>query len=135
MIDHRYSERGSEPWQRGPTGANVTASSSGVAGSKTSYGSNGASSNVLGNGIGISSGGSSWSGNGSTQQDRWNSSSSSMAPVARSMTSSGGFSSSWSGPAPPLNSSVYPSGSMNMNSSVIGQSGTVGYSGDRYSRH
>lgn len=137
-IDHRYNERVSEPWQRGPSSANAPVSSGGVGSSKTNYGSNGSGNTMLGNGVGLSSN-TSWSGNGSTQQDRWSASSSSLMPVGRSMASSGSFNNNWTGSAPPLSGSTqYNPATGNigsLNNPVIGQSGSVGYSADRYSRH
>ncbi|XP_046451362.1 scaffold attachment factor B2-like isoform X2 [Daphnia pulex] len=136
--DHRYNERVSEPWQRGPSSANAPVSSGGVGSSKTNYGSNGSGNTMLGNGVGLSSN-TSWSGNGSTQQDRWSASSSSLMPVGRSMASSGSFNNNWTGSAPPLSGSAqYNPATGNigsLNNPVIGQSGSVGYSADRYSRH
>ena len=137
-IDHRYNERASEPWQRGPTGANASASSGGVGSSKTNYGSNG-NSNMLGNGVGLSANNNSWSGNGSAQQDRWGASSSSLMPVGRAMASTGSFNSNWTTSAPPLSGSTQynpATGAISgLNNTVIGQSGSVSYSADRYSRH
>lgn len=138
ISDHRYNERGSEPWQRGPTGVNVSASSSGVGNSKTNYGSNGSSGTTLGNGVGLSTSGNSWSSNGNAQTDRWNSSSTTLIPAGRSISTSGVFSNNWTGSAPPLGSSVYnPSAGAinNLSNAVLGQTGPVTYSGDRYSRH
>ncbi|XP_057375910.1 scaffold attachment factor B2-like isoform X2 [Daphnia carinata] len=135
--DHRYNERGSEPWQRGPSGANAPASSSGAGSSKAAYGSNASGSNMLGNGVGSSSSTNGWSGNGSVQQDRWNTSSS-LLPVGRSLGAplSGTFNGNWTGSAPPLSSVYNPATAIGgLNNPIVGQSGSVNYSADRYSRH
>ena len=138
-VDNRYNERASEAWQRGPTGVNAPAASGGVGNSKTNYGSNGNGNSMLTNAGGLSSN-SSWSGNGSAQQDRWSASTSSLMPVGRSMASSGSFNSNWTGSAPSVlgGSTQYnPAAAAigGLNNAVIGQSGAVNYSADRYSRH
>lgn len=138
LIDHRYNERVSEPWQRGPTGASVPAASSVVGSSKTNYVSNGSGTNMLGNGVGLTSSGNSWSGNGNAQPDRWGSSSTMMAPGGRSMATTGAFNSNWTGSAPPLSSGVYnpAAGTIaSLNNATLAPSGSVSYSNDRYSRH
>lgn len=134
VLDHRYNERGSEPWQRGAAGVGSSVSSTGATApsSKVSYGPNG-SSNLVG---GMTSNGNGWSGNGSATADRW--SSSNMIPVGRGMTS-GGFSNSWTGSAPPpLSTSVYNPSATNiggLGNPGLGPSGPSNYTGDRYSRH
>uniref|UniRef100_A0A0P5KP82 Scaffold attachment factor B2 n=1 Tax=Daphnia magna TaxID=35525 RepID=A0A0P5KP82_9CRUS len=135
--DHRYNERGSEPWQRGPAGANAPAPNSGAGSSKATYGSNASGSGMLGNGVGSSSSTNGWSGNGSVQQDRW-STPSSLMPVGRSLGAplSGAFNGNWSGSAPPLSSVYNPATTIGgLNNAIVGQSGSVNYSADRYSRH
>ncbi|KAI9554474.1 hypothetical protein GHT06_019747 [Daphnia sinensis] len=135
--DHRYNERGSEPWQRGPTGANAPASSSGGGSSKAAYGSSAGGSNMLGNGVGSSSSTNGWSGNGSVQQDRW-STTSSLMPVGRSLGAPlpGSFNGNWTGSAPPISSVYNPATAIGgLNNPIVGQSGSVNYSADRYSRH
>lgn len=137
LVDHRYNERGSEPWQRGPAGANAPASNSGAGSSKATYGSNASGSGMLGNGVGSSSNTNGWSGNGSVQQDRW-STPSSLMPVGRSLGAplSGAFNGNWSGSAPPLSSVYNPATTIGgLNNAIVGQSGSVNYSADRYSRH
>jgi len=82
-------------------------------------------------------GGSNWTGQNSSASDRWNSSS--MVPIGRSIAAPGGYNAnSWTGSSGALNNSVYnaSAGSLgSLSNVVLGQSGSVGYSGDRYSRH
>jgi hypothetical protein len=126
--------------------------------SKNSYGNSGSSS-ILGNGGAVphaqrdshhvwgaanerksetmlnSGTTSSWNGQ-SSSSDRW--SSSNMLPVGRSITTTGGFSNNWTGSSASISNSVYnpTAGSLgSLSNVVLGQSGSVNYSADRYSRH
>lgn len=115
----------------------VSASSAGVAGSKGSYGSAAAAGSLMGNGVGNISGTNAWNANGGGQSDRWNSSSS--MSMNRTLGAGASFTGSWTGAAPPMNSAVFNpamGGMGNLGAPVMSQSGSVGYSGDRYSsRH
>lgn len=128
----RYSGR-SDNWRSSSSGGGQSTS-----GSKNYGGSSGGG--MMGNGGG-SSGGSGWS-QSSAGTDRWNSSSTSstLSLGSRSLNSSSAFSGSpWANNAAPLtlSSSVYPATNSigSLSSSVLGSSGSVSYSGDRYSRH
>lgn len=128
LIVDRYNERGSDSWQRG---SSSLASTSNAGGSKGSYSGGG---NVMGNGSAPS--GSAWNSNAGGQSDRWGTSPS--VPINR-MSGAASFNNSWTGSVPPLTNAVFnaPIGGMsNLGGGVMGQPGSVGYSGDRYSsRH